>query len=189
MPRAAGAVSAQSSVAVRWGLWLDDAALAAQESVAVAQAEGLIRMRGQWVVVDPASRDRARDPDLPAITGSQAISAALTGEIQIGADTFGCAATGRLAGLLARSREPDPGEPDEPVTISGLKASLRDYQRRAVAWLAGITWLGFGAVLADDMGLGKTLTIIAFHLHRSAGPTIVVCPASRSGATMAPPAT
>ena len=35
-----------------------------------------------------------------------------------------------------------------------------------------------GAVLADDMGLGKTLTIIAFHLHRSAGPTIVVCPAS-----------
>jgi SNF2 family DNA or RNA helicase len=28
------------------------------------------------------------------------------------------------------------------------------------------------------MGLGKTLTIIAFYLHRSAGPTIVVCPAS-----------
>ena len=180
VPRAAGAVSAQSTVTVRWGLWLDDAALTEQESAAVAQAEGLIRMRGQWVVIDPASRDRARDPGLPAITGSQAISAALTGEIQIGADTFDCAATGRLAGLLARSREPDPGEPDpgEPVTISGLKASLRDYQRRAVAWLAGITELGFGAVLADDMGLGKTLTIIAFHLHRSAGPTIVVCPAS-----------
>ena len=178
VPRAAGAVSARSTVAVRWGLWLDDAALTEQESAAVAQAEGLIRMRGQWVIIDPASRDRARDPGLPAITGSQAISAALTGEIQIGADTFDCAATGRLAGLLARSREPDPGEPGEPVTISGLKASLRDYQRRAVAWLAGITGLGFGAVLADDMGLGKTLTIIAFHLHRSAGPTIVVCPAS-----------
>ena len=178
VPRAAGAVSAQSTVAVRWGLWLDDAALTEQESAAVAQAEGLIRMRGQWVVIDPASQDRARDPGLPAITGSQAISAALTGGIQIGADTFDCAATGRLAGLLARSREPDPGEPDEPVTISGLKASLRDYQRRAVAWLAGITGLGFGAVLADDMGLGKTLTIIAFHLHRSAGPTLVVCPAS-----------
>ena len=180
VPRAAGAVSAQSTVAVRWGLWLDDAALTEQESAAVAQAEGLIRMRGQWVVIDPASRDRARDPGLPAITGSQAISAALTGQIQIGADTFDCAATGRLAGLLARSREPDAERagPGEPVTISGLKASLRDYQRRAVAWLAGITGLGFGAVLADDMGLGKTLTIIAFHLHRSAGPTIVVCPAS-----------
>jgi SNF2 family DNA or RNA helicase len=55
---------------------------------------------------------------------------------------------------------------------------LRDCQGRAVAWLAGITGLGFGAVLADDMGLGKTLTIIAFHLHRSAGPALVVCPAS-----------
>ena len=181
VPRAAGAVTARSTVAVRWGLWLDDAALTEQESAAVAQAEGLIRMRGQWVIIDQASRDRARDLGLPAITGSQAISAALTGEIQIGADTFDCVATGRLAGLLARSREPDPGEPGEPGepgTISGLKASLRDYQRRAVAWLAGITGLGFGAVLADDMGLGKTLTIIAFHLHRSAGPTIVVCPAS-----------
>jgi len=178
VPRAAGAVSAQSTVTVRWGLWLDDAALTERESAAVARAEGLIRMRGQWVVIDTASRDRARDPGLLAITGFQAISAALTGEIQIGADTFDCAATGRLAGLLARSRGSDPGEPDEPVSISGLKASLRDYQRRAVAWLAGITGLGFGAVLADDMGLGKTLTIIAFHLHRSAGPMLVVCPAS-----------
>ena len=71
VPRAAGAVSAQSTVAVRWGLWLDDAALTEQESAAVAQAEGLIRIRGQWVVIDPASRDRARDPGLPA-TGTLA---------------------------------------------------------------------------------------------------------------------
>jgi superfamily II DNA or RNA helicase len=177
-PRAAGAVSASSSITVRWGLWLGDAALTKQESAAVAQAEGLIRMRDQWVVIDPASRDRARDPSLPAISGAHAISAALTGQIQIGADTVDCAATDRLADLLARSRGSDPGEPCEPVTIPRLKASLRDYQRRAVAWLAGITGLGFGAVLADDMGLGKTLTIIAFHLHRSAGPTLVVCPAS-----------
>ncbi len=178
-PGAAGAVSARSAVEVRWGLWLDDAELTEQESAAVARAEGLIRLRGRWVVVDPASRNRARDPGLPAITGSLAIGAALTGQIQIGADTFDCAATGRLADLLlARSRGQDPGEPDEAVTIPGLTAELRHYQRRAVAWLAGITGLGFGAVLADDMGLGKTLTIIAFHLRRSAGPTLVVCPAS-----------
>jgi len=87
---------------------------------------------------------------------------------------------GRLADLVASSCGPRPGEPrsDVPAAISGLTAELRHYQRRAVAWLAGITGLGFGAVLADDMGLGKTLTIIAFHLHRSASPTLVVCPAS-----------
>ena len=59
VPRAAGAVTARSTVAVRWGLWLDHAALTEQESAAVAQAEGLIRMRGQWVIIDQASRDRA----------------------------------------------------------------------------------------------------------------------------------
>ena len=60
----------------------------------------------------------------------------------------------------------------------GLNAILRGYQRRAVQWLARITALGFGALLADDMGLGKTLTVIAFHLRRATGPTLVVCPAS-----------
>ena len=180
-PRAAGAVSARSSVAVRWGLWLGDAELTEEELAAVAHAEGLIQMRRRWVVVDPASRERARDSDLPAITGTQAIGAALTGQIQIGGDTLDCAATGRLADLVARSRGSLDGGSRfgvPEVSTPGLRASLRGYQRRAVAWLAGITGLGFGAVLADDMGLGKTLTIIAFHLHRSAGPTLVVCPAS-----------
>jgi SNF2 family DNA or RNA helicase len=129
----------------------------------------------------PASLERARDPDLPAITGTQAVSAALTGQVQIGGDTLDCAATGRLADLVARSRGSLDGGSRfgvPEVSTPGLRASLRGYQRRAVAWLAGITGLGFGAVLADDMGLGKTLTIIAFHLHRLAGRTLVVCPAS-----------
>lgn len=49
-----------------------------------------------------------------------------------------------------------------------------------------MTSLGLGACLADDMGLGKTVTLIALHLRRqeadaSAGPTLVVCPASLLG--------
>ena len=64
-------------------------------------------------------------------------------------------------------------EPIEPP--AALRATLRDYQRHGLTWLAELTSLGLGACLADDMGLGKTVTLIALHLHRrepahAAGP-------------------
>ncbi|MFC6344240.1 DEAD/DEAH box helicase, partial [Nocardioides hankookensis] len=68
---------------------------------------------------------------------------------------------------------------------AALTATLRDYQRHGLTWLAELTSLGLGACLADDMGLGKTITLIALHLHRhesgTSGPTLVVCPASLLG--------
>ena len=79
-------------------------------------------------------------------------------------------------------------EPVEPP--AELQATLRDYQRHGLTWLAELTGLGLGACLADDMGLGKTLTLISLHLHRAeraraAGqapaPTLVVCPTSLLG--------
>ena len=48
----------------------------------------------------------------------------------------------------------------------GSQATLRDYQRHGLTWLAELTGAGLGACLADDMGLGKTITLIALHLHR-----------------------
>ena len=67
-----------------------------------------------------------------------------------------------------------------------LAATLRDYQLRGLNWLHRMTSLGLGGCLADDMGLGKTVTLIALHLRRqerrtTAGPTLVVCPASLLG--------
>ena len=52
------------------------------------------------------------------------------------------------------------------ATPAGLTATLRDYQRHGLTWLAELTGVGLGACLADDMGLGKTITLIALHLHR-----------------------
>ena len=56
----------------------------------------------------------------------------------------------------------------------GLKAELREYQKKGVDWLYFLRDAGLGAVLADDMGLGKTLqTLCALK-----PPALVVCPTS-----------
>src|SRR5690606_9422945 len=77
-------------------------------------------------------------------------------------------------------------------TPAGIDAVLRPYQERGLAWLAFLSELGLGGVLADDMGLGKTITTLALLVHEKAGreeagrektgcPTLLVCPMSLLG--------
>ena len=70
----------------------------------------------------------------------------------------------------------------EPELPTGLRATLRPYQRLGVAWLQFLQALGAGGILADDMGLGKTLMTLAFLLRRKQvegrAPSLVVCPTS-----------
>ncbi|MEE4637134.1 MAG: DEAD/DEAH box helicase [Wenzhouxiangella sp.] len=68
----------------------------------------------------------------------------------------------------------------EPV---GLRAVLREYQRRGLGWLQFLREAGFGGILADDMGLGKTVQSLAHILvEKRAGrldrPALVVAPTS-----------
>jgi SNF2 family DNA or RNA helicase len=71
---------------------------------------------------------------------------------------------------------------DAPPRLQGVRAELRPYQRRGVAWLQTLADLGLGGVLADDMGLGKTLQTIALLAGRRAtDPHLVVCPVSVVG--------
>lgn len=63
-----------------------------------------------------------------------------------------------------------------------LKAELRPYQARGIAWLHETTATHGGAVLADEMGLGKTVQAIGYLLGRAeAGANLVVCPTSLVG--------
>lgn len=67
--------------------------------------------------------------------------------------------------------------------VTGLRATLRDYQRFGVGWLAAMAERNLNGILADDMGLGKTLQTIA-HLQREkeagrlGGPALLVVPTS-----------
>ncbi|MFD4607430.1 DEAD/DEAH box helicase [Streptomyces sp. NPDC058440] len=182
---AAGMLDADTLLDFRWQLSLGNDPLTEAEMDALAEARRpLVRLRDQWVVADPKLVARARRRRMPPLTPIEALGAALTGEVERNGETLRCAPVGALADLVARIRDPESRTP--AAQPAALKATLRDYQKRGLAWLAEMCELGLGGCLADDMGLGKTITLLALHLHRqtepaTAGPTLVVCPTSLLG--------
>ncbi|MDR6096798.1 DEAD/DEAH box helicase [Microbacterium sp. SORGH_AS_0454] len=69
---------------------------------------------------------------------------------------------------------------------TGLRATLRDYQRTGLDWLHFLRTQGLGGVLADDMGLGKTVQAIAMmEVARESDPEmapfLIVAPTSVVG--------
>ncbi|MFI9452058.1 DEAD/DEAH box helicase [Amycolatopsis sp. NPDC052450] len=161
-----------------WQLALGGAPLTAAEMDALAEAHRpVVRLRDQWVLVDPALAAKARDRALKPLTPIDALGAALSGTAEVDGERVDVLTDGWLAAL--RERLLAPPEPQAPPR--GLAATLRDYQMRGLQWLTAMTSIGLGGCLADDMGLGKTITLISLHLHRADGPTLVVCPASLLG--------
>ncbi|MER6376916.1 DEAD/DEAH box helicase [Streptomyces mirabilis] len=163
----------------RWQLALGGDPLTEAEMDALAEAHRpVVRLRDQWVLVDPALVRKARKRELGLLDPVDALSVALTGTAEVDGETVEAVPVGALATL--RDRLTAGITPVEPPP--GLQARLRDYQLRGLAWLDLMTSLGLGGCLADDMGLGKTITVIALHLRRDRGePTLVVCPASLMG--------
>lgn len=145
----------------------------------VDKASGLVRLRDQYVLVDPAEArqllDRlARPPE--ELSRAELLQAGLAGEID-GAEVRLHEDARALFEQLLRPESPPP-------VPNALQARLRPYQRRGFEWLAQNARLGFGSLLADDMGLGKTLQVIALLAHLKAegrleaAPALVVVPTS-----------
>ncbi|MGW6946251.1 SNF2-related protein [Streptomyces xanthophaeus] len=165
--------------AFSWELALGGDRLTPGEMDALAQAHRpVVRLRDQWVRVDPELVRKARKRELGLLDPVDALAVALSGTAEVDGEAVEAVPAGALAAL----RERLTGELAPLPQPAALKATLRDYQARGLAWLDLMTSLGLGGCLADDMGLGKTVTLIALHLHRDrAEPTLVVCPASLLG--------
>ncbi|ONI79864.1 ATP-dependent helicase [Actinosynnema sp. ALI-1.44] len=180
-----GSAHSAAEFDLTWQLTLAGQALSDAELDVLAQAHRpLVRLRGQWLLVDPTLARKARERELKPLPAVEALGAALTGSADIDGEHVPAVATGWLETLRQRIADPDSGT-EEIGQPAGLAATLRDYQLRGLRWLDRMTSLGLGGCLADDMGLGKTITLIALHLRRAAerpgGPTLVVCPASLLG--------
>ncbi|MEU6141147.1 DEAD/DEAH box helicase [Streptomyces sp. NPDC047081] len=178
-------LSADALLAFNWRFALGDQHLTREELDRLAEANRpVVRLRDQWVLVDPEEVRRARAEQDRKIAPIDALGAALTGSTEVSGRRVDVQPTGWLAALRERLADPEGQEPvGQPAA---LRATLRDYQRRGLSWLVRMTSLSLGCCLADDMGLGKTITLIALHLHRqteasTAGPTLVVCPTSLMG--------
>ncbi len=164
-----------------WQLALGDDPLSEAEMDQLAEAHRpVVRLRDQWLLVDPELARRARERSIKPLTAIDALGAVLTGTAEVDGELVPVAASGWLDALRERIETPDEGA-EAVAQPPALRATLRDYQLRGLRWLARMTSLGLGGCLADDMGLGKTITLIALHLHRASGPTLVVCPASLLG--------
>lgn len=148
----------------------------------------LVRLRGQWVLLDNAQIEAALK-FFEQGTGTLSLDAAL----RLGLDATEAAdgipvenvhADGWLKNLLDALQKPDKIK--TLAVPEGLQAELRPYQERGYSWLVFLRRYGLGACLADDMGLGKTLQAITLLLDvkgqsKETPPALVICPTSVVG--------
>ena len=164
----AGGMGREQLAHFDWRLAVGDVELTEDEiAELVATKAPLVRLRGQWVTVDPDRLRRGLEFLRAAPTGAGTapeLMAALTG-LATGHDDreaplpiTAVRADGWLGDLLSGSAERTLRPVDPPA---GFLATLRPYQQRGLSWLAFLSSLGLGACLADDMGLGKTVQLLA----------------------------
>ncbi|KZF08109.1 DEAD/DEAH box helicase [Rhodococcus sp. EPR-147] len=170
------AVGMDELVSYDWQLQLGDMVLTEAEMNRLAVSKGdLVRLRGQWVLADGGQLARAAKYVAEHHGDGTALST-LMREMTLAdpppAPVQDIRATGWAATLL------EPGAVPETIPVpDGVNATLRPYQQRGLDWLAFMSRLGLGAVLADDMGLGKTLQVLTLLAHeKSSTPTLLVAP-------------
>jgi SNF2 family DNA or RNA helicase len=180
-------------VEFRYDLAVGDTTLDAEELAELAQLKiPLVRVRGQWVELDEGNlraalkfMEHGREGVMRA---GDVLVAGLRGPEE-DLEVTAVAADGWLGDLLSGAGDRSLTPVTAPASFRG---DLRPYQERGLAWLAFLSDLGLGGILADDMGLGKSVQTLALLDHERAaqrvpgapprtGPTLLVCPMSLVG--------
>jgi hypothetical protein len=191
--QAAPGLGLDSLVGFKWQIAVGDQPLTEQEfQQLVAHPTPLVRIRGQWVQVEPSQVESALKFLAEESAGEMSLLQALQtahglGPKPPGMPVFGLDATGWVDDLIRGTAEPQRMPIVDPPKL--FRGELREYQKRGLSWLAFLDGFGLGACLADDMGLGKTIQLIALLQHERAeapedvvvGPTLLLVPTSLIG--------
>ncbi|MFN2218685.1 MAG: DEAD/DEAH box helicase [Anaerolineae bacterium] len=181
----AGHVNLDNLIRYNYQLAIGDQAVSEAEWQQLVEAKSpLVRFRGQWVELDRDKMQemlafwRAHGGETAEMTIQELLARTATD------DAFEVDHDDALAAMLDKLRDRSRLEP--VADLPQLKAQLRDYQKRGVAWLRFLEQLGLNGCLADDMGLGKTMQVIARLVQeREAGevsaPTLLIAPTSVIG--------
>ena len=145
----------------------------------------LVQFRGQWIELDREKMQQllefwqTHQHEEPEISLLDMLKFATESE-----DDLEWEHDDTLEEMLSQLNNKDTFAPIED--LQGLQGTLRDYQKRGVAWLQYLENLGLNPCLADDMGLGKTLEVIACLVKErepsdKVPPTLVIAPTSVLG--------
>ena len=127
-----------------WQVALHGDPLTEEEMDQLACAGGpILKLRGSWTVVDPAVARKARKRLVRTVKPGPALAATLTGVVQIDPDGTATSDEQVVVGAslltvreqLRQRRDPRPRRRPAPA----LRATLRDYQRHGLTWLAELT--------------------------------------------------
>jgi len=147
-------------VEYQYELAIGDESISAREWEQLVNAKTpLVKFRGEWVELD---RDKMQE----MLTfwqqqgqGTSSMSLIDLMKLTVTDPDWEVDRNSVLAEMLEKLQDKQQFEPIE--NPPQLKGTLREYQKRGVAWLQYLENLGLNGCLADDMGLGKTVQIIA----------------------------
>jgi SNF2 family DNA or RNA helicase len=145
----------------------------------------LVQFRGEWIELDQAKMKQMLEfwQSNPDENREMTLSELLQ-KASLQDDELDIEPDQALSAMMAKLHNPSQLVPIE--NPSQLQGTLREYQKRGVAWIDYLETLGLNGCLADDMGLGKTLQVIARLIQEKEQseqllPTLLIAPTSVVG--------
>lgn len=170
-------------VEVDWQVLLGDQPMSMRELEALVRSSTpLVRLRGQFVIVDEETLQEARRAYERVKKSRVKMAEALRWAVGGLDEGIELVTSGQVFQML--SQLTGPFGPYAP--LASFDGDLRPYQQEGVEWLVRRMRASVGALLADDMGLGKTVEIIAALTRLQeegllAGPVLIAAPLSVVG--------